>query len=129
MVMAASASVVLVDRDPLYAWFVTEALGGGGTAVTWFRDAASAVAEAPRMPEPALLLVDGVTWLTAARGAAAAAGTWPRAMLIGWNPRTTPPPGFTVLDDKPCDAAALRALVARAQDSSAAAYEAAIGFT
>jgi hypothetical protein len=122
------APVVLVDRDPLYAWFVTQALGGDA-AVTWFRDAASAVAEAPRMPEPALLLADGVTWLTAARGAAAAAGTWPRAMLIGWNPRTTPPSGFTVLDDKPSDAAALRALVAQAQASSAAAHEAAICFT
>ena len=127
-----AATVVLVDRDPLYAWFVAEALVDGDTAVTWFRDAASAVAEAPRMPEPALLLADGVTWLTAARGAAAAARTWPRAMLIGWNPRTTPPPGFTVLDDKPCDAGALRALVARAQASSDAAHAAttsAIGFT
>ena len=109
-----AASVVLVDRDPLYAWFVTEALLGGDTAVTWFRDAASAVADAAQRPEPALLLADGVTWLTASRGAAAAADRWPRALLIGWNPRTPPPPGFTVLDDKPCDAGVLRALVAAA---------------
>jgi len=79
-----AASVVLVDRDPLYAWFVTEALLAGNTTVTWFRDAASAVAHAPQMSETALLLVDGVTWLTAPRGAAAAADTWPRAVLIGW---------------------------------------------
>ena len=117
-----AAQVVLVDRDPLYAWFVTEALLGGDTAVTWFRDAASAVAEAPQMPEPALLLADGVTWLTASRGAAAAADTWPRALLIGWNRMTTPPAGFTVLDDKPCDAGALRALVAQARASSDAAH-------
>ena len=65
-----AASVVLVDRDPLYAWFVTEALLAGNTAVTWFRDAASAVAQMPQLPAPALLLVDGVTWLTASRGAA-----------------------------------------------------------
>ena len=115
-----AASVVLVDRDPLYAWFVTEALLAADTTVTWFRDAASAVAQAPQMAEPALLLVDGVTWLTAARGAAAAADTWPRAVLIGWDPRTTPPSGFVVLADKPCDAGALRALVAEA--SSAAAH-------
>ena len=85
-----AGSVVLVDRDPLYAWFVTEALLAAGTAVTWFRDAASAVAQAPQMPKDALLLVDGVTWLTASRGAAAAVDTWPRAALIGWDPRTTP---------------------------------------
>jgi hypothetical protein len=116
-----AASVVLVDRDPLYAWFVTEALLAADTEVTWFRDAASAVAQAPQMPEPALLLVDGVTWLTASRGAAAAAGTWPRAVLIGWDPRTTPPSGFSVLDDKPSDAATLCALVAQARASSEAA--------
>jgi hypothetical protein len=107
-----AAPVVLVDRDPLYAWFVTEALLAADTTVTWFRDAASAVAEAPTMPEPALLLVDGVTWLTASRGAAAAADAWPRAVLIGWDPRTTAPSGFVVLDHKPADAGQLRALVA-----------------
>jgi hypothetical protein len=107
-----AGSVVLVDRDPLYAWFVTEALLAADTAVTWFRDAASAVAHAPEMPAPALLLVDGVTWLTASRGAAAAADAWTRAVLIGWDPRTTPPAGFVALDDKPDDAFDLRALVA-----------------
>ena len=116
-----AGSVVLVDRDPLYAWFVTEALLAAGTAVTWFRDAASAVAQAPQMPEDALLLVDGVTWLTASRGAAAAVGTWPRAALIGWDPRTTPPAGFVVLADKPADAGDLRALVADALASPPAA--------
>jgi hypothetical protein len=115
-----AASVVLVDRDPLYAWFVTEALLAVDTAVTWFRDAASAVANAPRMPEPGLLLVDGVTWLTASRGAAAAAETWPRAVLIGWDPRTTPPAGFVALDDKPDDAGDLCAMVAAALAAPAA---------
>jgi len=116
-----AGSVVLVDRDPLYAWFVTEALLAAGTAVTWFRDAASAVAQAPQMPTDALLLVDGVTWLTASRGAAAAVDTWPRAALIGWDPRTTPPAGFVVLADKPADAGDLRALVAGALASPPAA--------
>ena len=115
-----AASVVLVDRDPLYAWFVTEALLAADTAVTWFRDAGSAVAHAPQMTEPALLLVDGVTWLTASRGAAAAADTWPRAVLIGWDPRTTPPAGFVALDDKPADAGDLRALVVAALAAPAA---------
>jgi len=107
-----AASVVLVDRDPLYAWFVTEALLAGNTAVTWFRDAASAVAQMPQLPAPALLLVDGVTWLTASRGAAQAAEAWPHAVLIGWDPRSAPPVGFVALDDKPDDAGDLRALVA-----------------
>jgi len=107
-----AGSVVLVDRDPLYAWFVTEALLAGNTTVTWFRDAASAVAHAPQMSEPALLLVDGVTWLTASRGAAQAAEAWPHAVLIGWDPRSAPPVGFVALDDKPDDAGDLRALVA-----------------
>ena len=107
-----AASVVLVDRDPLYAWFVTEALLTAGATVTWYRDAATAVAQAPEMPPPALLLVDGATWLAASRGAAAAADAWPRVVLIGWDPRTTPPAGFAALDDKPADAADLRALVA-----------------
>ena len=102
-----AGSVVLVDRDPLYAWFVTEALLAAGTAVTWFRDAASAVAQAPQMPKDALLLVDGVTWLTASRGAAQAAESWPHAVLIGWDPRSAPPAGFVALDDKPDDAGAL----------------------
>jgi hypothetical protein len=109
-----TASVVLVDRDPLYAWFVTEALSAADTPVTWFRDAASAVENAPETPASALLLVDGVTWLTASRGAAATADAWPRAVLIGWDPRTTPPAGFVALDDKPDDAGDLRALVAGA---------------
>jgi len=119
-----AASVVLVDRDPLYAWFVTEALLAGNTTVTWFRDAASAVAHAPQMSETALLLVDGVTWLTAPRGAAAAADTWPRAVLIGWDPRTTPPAGFVALDDKPSDAGDLCALVAKALASAPAGRDA-----
>lgn len=114
------ASVVLVDRDPVYAWFVTEALLSADTPVTWFRDAASAVAHAAEMSAAALLLVDGVTWLTASRGAAAAADTWPHAVLIGWDPRTTPPAGFVALDDKPDDAADLRALVVAALAAPAA---------
>jgi hypothetical protein len=117
-----AASVVLVDRDPLYAWFVTEALLAAGTAVTWFRDAASAVAHAPQMSEPALLLVDGVTWLTASHGAAAAADTWPHAVLIGWDPRTAPPAGFVAIDDKPNDAGDLCALVAKALASAEAGH-------
>ena len=107
-----AASVVLVDRDPLYAWFVTEALLAADTAVTWFRDAASAVAHAP---------ADSGARAAAGRrrhlahGVArrrAAADAWPRAVLIGWDPRTTPPAGFVALDDKPDDAGDLRALVA-----------------
>jgi len=117
-----AASVVLVDRDPLYAWFVTEALLAADTAVTWFRDAAAAVAHVPQMPEPALLLVDGVTWLTASRGAAAAADTWRHAVLIGWDPRTAPPAGFTTLDDKPNDAGDLCALVAKVLASAPAGH-------
>ena len=120
-----AASVVLVDRDPLYAWFVTEALLARDTAVTWFRDAASAVAHSAPMPEPTLLLVDGVTWLTAPHGAAAAADTWPHAVLIGWDPRTTPPAGFVALDDKPNDAGDLCALVAKVLASAPAAHAAA----
>jgi len=116
-----AASVVLVDRDPLYAWFVTEALLAADIAVTWFRDAASALAQAPQTPAPVLLLVDGVTWLTASRGAVAAAETWPRAVLIGWDPRTAAPAGFVVLDDKPADAGDLRALVATAVAAALAA--------
>jgi hypothetical protein len=116
-----STSVVLVDRDPLYAWFVTEALLQADTAVTWFRDAASAVASAPEMPAAALLLVDGVTWLTAERGAAAADDTWRRAILIGWDPRTPAPAGFVAVGDKPGDAGDLRALVAGALSAAPAA--------
>jgi hypothetical protein len=121
-----ASSVVLVDRDPLYAWFVTEALLAADTAVTWFRDAASAMAQAPQMPEPALLLADGLTWLTDSRGgASAAADTWPRAVLIGWDSRTVPPAGFATLDAKPADAGYLQALVAEAQASAVAAGAAA----
>ena len=119
-----SASVVLVDRDPLYAWFVTEALVASGTAVTWLRDADTALAVASRMPEPLLLLVDGVTWLSAMRTgrAADADRTWPRALLVGWDPRSVPPPaGFDVHDDKPDDPGSLRALIATALASPAAA--------
>jgi len=119
-----AGSVVLVDRDPLYAWFVTEALLAANTAVTWFRDAASAVAHVPQIPAHALLLVDGVTWLTASRGAAAAADAWPHAVLIGWDPRTTPPAGFVALDDKPNDAGDLCALVAKALASAPAGRDA-----
>jgi hypothetical protein len=124
-----SASVVLVDRDPLYAWFVTQALVASGTPVTWFRDAATAMALADRIPGPALLLVDGVTWL-AGMGAGrqdAASPTWPRGLMVGWDPRRTPPLGFEVLDDKPGDATSLRALVAAALASPPTAERSAHG--
>ena len=114
--MAPSRSALMADwaKSLLRRWVPT-------SLTSWFRDAASAVAQAPQMPKDALLLVDGVTWLTASRGAAAAVDTWPRAALIGWDPRTTPPAGFVVLADKPADAGDLRALVAGALASPPAA--------
>ena len=122
-VTAMAGSVVLVDRDPLYAWFVTEALSprhggdlvsrrgiGGGPARRWSRRCS---------------LVGGVTAnATAPRGAAAAADTWRRAVLIGWDPRTTPPAGFVALGDKPNDAGDLCALVAKALASAPAGRDA-----
>jgi hypothetical protein len=107
-----SASVVLVDRDPLYAWFVTEALHASGLSVTWFRDAGSALASAATIAEPALLLVDGATWLSGPRRAAAA--IWPHALIVGWDVAAPPPAGFRVRDDKPGDAHTLQAAVAEA---------------
>ena len=57
-VTAMAGFVVLVDRDPLYAWFVTEAPRRGHRGDV--HDAASAVAPEPEMPASALMLVDGV---------------------------------------------------------------------
>ena len=112
------SAVILADRDPLYAWFVTEALLAVGVPVTWFRSATPAVALAAAGDGDRLLLMDAGTWLAdAVPGAAAGPLPGAHAVLLGWESDRRPPDGFTVEREKPGDAGALRRLVAAASGS------------
>jgi hypothetical protein len=119
------SSVILADRDPLYAWFVTEALLAAGVPVTWFRSATAAVTLAAAGADgEGLLLMDADTWLAeAAPPDHPGPPSGSRAVLLGWPFDQRPPAGFAVERDKPGDAGALRRLVAVADDRRVAPAE------
>jgi hypothetical protein len=97
------SAVILADSDPLYAWFVTEALHNVGVPVTWFRSARPAVALAAAGEGDRLLLVDANTWLADPAPAPAS--------------ERRPPDGYVVEREKPGDPGVLCRLVAAASGS------------
>jgi hypothetical protein len=111
------SAVILADSDPLYAWFVTEALHNVGVPVTWFRSARPAVALAAAGEGDRLLLVDANTWLADPAPAPASGQPGPSAVLLGWESERRPPDGYVVEREKPGDPGVLCRLVAAASGS------------
>ncbi len=110
------ATVVLIDPEPLYRWFVAEALGGLGMAVV----ACASIDEALqvlRLAGPVdLLMVDGA--LLDRRGGGGLrvlrdrARSTPCVVLDADGDRWATPPDAVAIASKPVDTGAIATLVA-----------------
>lgn len=109
------ATVLLVDHEPLYRWFVAESLRGCGVAVVSCGSMEEAEKALRGAAAPDLLIVDGEALegqdADALRVMRAYAGVVPCLVLdSGWDVRR-PRLGPVPVADKPVDSDALVALV------------------